>query len=88
MYRYMADAAVFRDCRSGQTYPVLIEGGHLPLERAYLEQHGEPGAEVLAVFDAEFVMRAPEPGIPEREHLRVTRFIELRPGEGCRDPAD
>jgi len=85
LYRYMADAAVFRDCADGRLYPVLIEAGHLPLERAYLEQRGEPGAEVLAEFEAEVTMRAPEPGMPEREHLRVTRFIELRPGEACSD---
>lgn len=88
MYRYMADAAIFRDCGSGRSYPVLIEAGHLPLERAYLAQRGEPGAELLAVFEAEVVMRAPEPGLPEREHLRVTRFDELRPGESCPKSAD
>lgn len=84
MYRYMADAAVFRDCASGRSYPVLIEAGHLPLERAYLAQRGEPGAEVLALFDAEVVMRAPEPGLPARAHLRVLRFDRLRPGDDCR----
>ena len=83
MYRYMADAAVLRDCAGGRLYPVLIEAGHLPLERAYLEQRGEPGAEVLAVFEAEIVMGAPEPGLPEREHLRVTQFRQLLPGQDC-----
>ena len=85
LYRYMADAAIFRDCADGRSYSVLIEADHLPLERAYLDLREEPGAEVLAMFDAQRVMRAPEPGLPEREHLRVTRFQALRPGEVCPD---
>ncbi len=83
MYRYMADAAVFSECLTGKSYPVLIEAAHLPLERAYLEQRAEPGAEMLASFAAEFVLRAPEPGMPVREHLRITRFDKVWPAQQC-----
>jgi copper homeostasis protein (lipoprotein) len=83
MYRYMADAAVFSECLTGNSYPVLIEAGHLPLERAYLEQRAEPGAEMLASLDAEFVLRAPESGMPLREHLRITRFDKIWPAQQC-----
>jgi copper homeostasis protein (lipoprotein) len=38
MYMYMADSAVFKECRTDKTFPVLIEADHLALERAYLVQ--------------------------------------------------
>ncbi len=48
MFRYMADAALFRDCRDGKTYPVSMEGQYLELERAYLNSGIEPGSEIMA----------------------------------------
>jgi len=47
MFRYMADAAVFRDCRTGKTYPVAMEGQYIELERAYLDSGIGPGSEVM-----------------------------------------
>ena len=29
MFRYMADAALFRDCRNNKTYPVSMEGAYI-----------------------------------------------------------
>ena len=82
MYRYMADAANFEDCESSKKYPLLIEGAHLDVERAYLKLKagGEP---VLLSSRFEIVDRAPEPGMPERAHLRVIRFDGFQPGEAC-----
>ena len=86
LYRYMADAASIQECQTGKNFPVLIEAGHLAMERAYLALTGEPAAPVMAVFDAEFVSRAPEPGLPERDHLRIVSFDSFRPGLACGDP--
>jgi copper homeostasis protein (lipoprotein) len=36
MFSYMADAAGFRDCRNGLSFPVAMEGAYIDLERAYL----------------------------------------------------
>ena len=83
MYRYMADAAVFEDCDSGKRYPVLIEGAHLDIERAYLKLSDGAGAPVLLAARFEIVERAPEPGMPMREHLRVIEFDRFQPGEAC-----
>ncbi len=82
MYFYLADAASFDECLSGRRWPVLIEGAHLDLERAYLA-HGEGGRWVLATLQARFVMREPEPGLPPREAIVVERFERLWPGETC-----
>ena len=49
MFRYMADAAIFRDCRSGKEFPVAMESSYIDLERAYLEAREEPGSELMAL---------------------------------------
>ena len=82
LYFYLADAASFSECLSGRRWPVLIEGAHLDLERAYLAQ-GEGGRWVLATLQGRFVMREPEPGLPPREAIVVERFERLWPGETC-----
>jgi len=83
MYTYMADAAVFEDCATRQQFPVLIEAAHVDVERAYLEMREAPGAPLLLSARFELVERAPEPGLPVREHLRVISFDRFRPGEEC-----
>jgi copper homeostasis protein (lipoprotein) len=82
LYFYLADAASFQECLSGRRWPMLIEGAHLALERAYLGQ-GEGGRWVLATLQARFVMHEPEPGLPPREAIVVERFERLWPGETC-----
>ena len=82
LYFYLADAASFQECLSGRRWPVLIEGVHLDLERAYLAQ-GEGGRWVLATLEGRFVMHEPEPGLAPREAMVVERFERLWPGETC-----
>lgn len=83
LYRYMADAAVFEDCATGERYPVLIEAEHLEVERAYLLERDEPGAPLLLTARFTVVSRAPEPGMPERSHLRIVEFVGTEPGGDC-----
>jgi copper homeostasis protein (lipoprotein) len=83
MYMYMADAAVFKECWTGNSYPVLIEADHLALERAYMEMRTEPGESVFVAFTGRFVQRMPEPGLPVREHLIVEQFDTIFPGKTC-----
>ena len=83
LYRYLADAALLTDCASGRSYPVLLEADHLAMEQAYLALRDAPGSELLAVVLAEVVLRSPEPGLPEREHLRILKFEGFRPGADC-----
>jgi copper homeostasis protein (lipoprotein) len=83
MYMYMADAAVFKECWTGNSYPVLIEADHLALERAYMEMRAEPGESIFVAFTGRFVQRMPEPGLPVREHLIVEQFDTIFPGKTC-----
>ena len=57
MFRYMADAALFRDCRNNKSYPVSMEGAYIELERAYLNSGIEPGSEVMAKLRGRFLDR-------------------------------
>lgn len=38
-YRYFADAAVFRDCLTGDTFPVAVKGASQHLEKEYLKMN-------------------------------------------------
>lgn len=87
LYRYFADAASLADCASGVTYPVLIEAEHITLERAWLAARSDAGSARVVDIEAEFVLREPEPGLPPRESLRVTRFVALGESMGCDEPA-
>jgi heat shock protein HslJ/uncharacterized lipoprotein NlpE involved in copper resistance len=83
MYTYMADAATFNECLTGKRYPVLPEGEHAALQRAYLSTRGAPGELIAAIVSARFVERAPEPGQLPREHLLIEGFERVLPGATC-----
>lgn len=46
-FTYMADAALLVECTSGLQLPVAMEGGYLPLERAYTAASVSPGRPVV-----------------------------------------
>ncbi len=83
MYMYMADVAVFKECITGKSYPVLLEADHLALERAYLSMRIQPGESIPVTFKGRFVQRILEPGLPVREHLIVEQFEQVLPGKTC-----
>jgi copper homeostasis protein (lipoprotein) len=85
MFTYLADAALFRDCDSGDGYPVAMEGGYLELERAYLATRREPGEAVLATLQGSIVQRPPMEGDGTVATLVVDRFLGIWPGETCGD---
>jgi uncharacterized lipoprotein NlpE involved in copper resistance len=82
LFTYMADAAQFRDCRSGRSYPVSMEADYLALERAYLGARSEPGAPVFATIEGSILERPAMEGGP-RPHVVVTRLKSIDPGRRC-----
>ena len=83
MFRYMADAALFQECRTGRSYPVAMEQAYIEVERAYLALEGRaPGAPVLAVLEGRLAERPAMEG-PPRTHLVIERFSRLVPGRDC-----
>lgn len=79
---YFADAALFTECLSGQTFPVTMDADYLALERAYLEAEIAPAAPLIARLDAEIAMQPQMEG-PDRMTVTVTQFHHVTPEAGC-----
>ncbi|NHQ75772.1 META domain-containing protein [Roseovarius gahaiensis] len=79
---YMADAAIFRECVTGRSYPIAQEGEYRALERAYLDDRDAPGASLTVHVEGSLLMRPAMEG-PDRRSLVVDRFIQTRPGVSC-----
>ena len=86
LYRYMADAASFFDCASGDQFPVLPEGAGAPLQAAYVAARPAPGAPLLASVEAAVVMRPVEDGGAPRPVLQVARFVSVASQPSCEAP--
>ena len=87
-FRYFADAAAFKDCRTGAEIPVLMEGGYRDLEAAYLRLRAGPAAPLIVTVEGRIEARTGMEG-PPRPHLVVERFLAAWPGETCaRNRAD
>ena len=82
MMTYMADAAVFKECRTGRLHPVAQEGEYLALERAYLADQSAPGEPLYVNVEGSLLMRPAVEG-PDRRSLIVERFVRTRPGITC-----
>jgi len=83
LYRYMADAASFFDCASGDQFPVLDDGASVALQRAYVAARSAPGVAMLATVDARIVSRALEDGGAPRPVLQVERFVAIAAQAQC-----
>jgi len=87
LYRYLADAALFDECRTGRRLPISFTADNIALERAYLalvEAGGiAPGEPVLAELDGRLAMLPPMEGKGLVPQLVPLAFVELWPGESC-----
>jgi copper homeostasis protein (lipoprotein) len=86
MFRYMADAATFTECQTGQRWPVAMEGAYKSLEAAYSKTRRQPADELLVNLEGHVAMRPnPDSGQPTPT-LLVERYIGIWPGETCGPP--
>jgi hypothetical protein len=83
MYRYMADAGMFTECLTGQSWFVAQEGDNAALEREYTKARKQPGAEILVSLEGRVEMRPGMEGNTLQPTLIVTRLIDVLPGETC-----
>ena len=85
-YRYLADAAVFTGCHTGQRWPVASTAAAADLERAYLEARSAPGESlVVAIYGHIEVMAGMEAGT-ELPQLVVDRVEQVPAGIDCPVP--
>jgi len=83
MFRYMADAALFRDCRDNKSYPVAMEGQYIEVERAYLNSGIEPGSEIMISFQGRILSRPSFSSKNKDIKVIVDVFHKIHPGETC-----
>lgn len=83
MYRYMADAALFTECRTGRRFAVAFEADSISLERAYLDARQSPGEEQLVSVEGRLAYRPAMEGDASVLSLVVDRFVGIWPGETC-----
>jgi uncharacterized lipoprotein YbaY/heat shock protein HslJ len=88
MFRYLADAPLFRDCRTNKVYPVAMEGAYIELERAYLNSGIEGGEELMVNLDGRFLERSAMEGNRNEIKLIVDSFTAIYPKETCAPMAD
>jgi copper homeostasis protein (lipoprotein) len=83
MFRYMADAAVFRDCRDNRVYPVAMESQYIDLERAYLSSGVSAGEEAWVSLQGRYLERPSMEGNINKVKLIVDVFKEISLDETC-----
>jgi copper homeostasis protein (lipoprotein) len=83
MFRYLADAPRFRECRTGVDLPVVMSGDYVSLERAYTEKRSGPGSELFVSLDGRIEQVPRMDGEGTEAALVVERFQRAEPGRAC-----
>jgi copper homeostasis protein (lipoprotein) len=83
LFTYMADAAVFVDCDTGQKLPVAMEADYLALERAYTDNREAPGRPLTVIIEGYVAERPAMEGDGVQNVVIVDRFVEVRVGDSC-----
>lgn len=81
-YTQAGGVGVFRDCTTGEEWPVAHEGENQALEEAYLVSGVQPGPLVVTVEGGIDYRPRPD-GQGKQMMLIVARFVRLGPGDAC-----
>jgi copper homeostasis protein (lipoprotein) len=81
--RYLADAALLTECKSGNRYPVAMEADWIALERAYLANAPEPGGPLYVTFEGSVAARPKMEGDGTEATVIVRRYINVWPDMRC-----
>ncbi|HKX56622.1 MAG TPA: YbaY family lipoprotein, partial [Xanthomonadales bacterium] len=82
-FSYQADAASFRDCNTGKTFPVEMSGDYQALEHAYLNSGIETGKGLTVNLLGRYLER---PGMEENTNqimLVVGEFQQISANQDC-----
>jgi uncharacterized lipoprotein YbaY/heat shock protein HslJ len=83
LYKYMADAALFKECLTGKYYPVAFEADNVALEKAYLKDTNGSGEFLKVEIKGKVVKRPKMDGDGEEDTLLVERFIRTEEKKDC-----
>ena len=81
-YTQVGTSGVFRDCTTGEQWPVAHEGDNLALEQAYLASGVQPDPLIVTV-EGGIDYRPRADGKGRAMMLIVARFVRIGPGETC-----
>ena len=81
--RYMADAALLTECKTGASYPVAMEADWIAMERAYLDKAPEPGGPLYVTFEGSISARPKMEGDGTAATVIVERYINAWPDMRC-----
>jgi len=82
MYTQPGAYGAFRDCATGEQWPVAREGDNRALEQAYAESGVRPGSLVVTVEGGIDYRPAPD-GSGRAMMLIVARFVRVGPSDAC-----
>jgi len=83
IYQHSAKGAgSFRDCLTGQSWPLLPATSESPLPVAWKDDKRKTGGEAMAYIEGRLVLHMRDDGATERS-LVVERVIGFKPGEKC-----
>jgi copper homeostasis protein (lipoprotein) len=83
VYTYLADAASFVECSTGQRWPIAGEQASRDLERLYTSERPAPGAAVMAEVQGRVTLRPRVDGPGTESTLIVEKVDRLLPRESC-----
>ena len=82
-YSFMADAATFLECSTGQRFPVAMEGASRDLESSYAKVRPSAGAATLVEIEGQLTPRPRAEGGGLQTTLVVDRLVRWLPKERC-----
>ncbi|HET6564839.1 MAG TPA: YbaY family lipoprotein [Xanthomonadales bacterium] len=82
-FSYLADAALFRDCNTGKTFPVEMSGQYLELERAYLNSGIKAGENLTVSLRGRYLERPDTESNANKVKLIVDTFHSISDNQDC-----
>lgn len=86
VFSYMADAGFFKECLTGQQWPVVQLADNRELEKQYLEMQNKPNQSLFVTFDGQLIAQEnPDTGELHTAVI-VQHFKGIWPVEACAEP--
>jgi copper homeostasis protein (lipoprotein) len=83
MFRYLADAPQFRDCRTGKVFPVAMAGPYIEIESAYMNSGIIPGEELKMAVHGRLLERPGMEGKTNEIMLVIDSFDGVLDSMDC-----
>ena len=82
-FTYIADAALFIDCKDNKRYPVAKESDYLKLETEYLKTVKDGGEKILITLNGEIIEKNKIEGKGKIKFIVVKKFLNIFPDKKC-----